>query len=299
MTKIISIIVTFNPDLTCFCKQLDSITSQVAGVIVIDNGSANYDQLRQIFSMGNYSNLTFIHNDENIGLAEAQNIGIGIALSREATHVAIFDQDSVPELNFFDNLLTAESKLINSGILFSSIGPSTYDPVSMADCSITQYVGPFIKRVHPNGDVPVEATFIIASGSLTRAEVFKQVGLMRGELFIDYIDVEWCFRARSKGLRCFVFPLARMSHQIGDKRVNFFWRTISAHSPLRRYYLLRNSFYITRLKYIPFSYKLREVVLNTVRVLFFLYVSQDRKKYLKYVLLALRDGFSGSYGKLK
>lgn len=298
MLKIFSVIVTYNPELVDLKQQIKLISDQKSEIIVVDNNSTNLNLLSEMCASFGSTRLTLIRNSENIGLAKAQNIGINLALQNNASHVILFDQDSIPDDNFFSKLLTDEAYLISNGIKFSAIGPVTYDPVSMEPYPITRYVGPFIRRIYPSSEKPVEATFIIASGCLIRADILRRIGGMRDELFIDYIDVEWCLRANGEGLPCFVSPNARMSHRVGDKRVRFLWRTIAAHSPLRRYYLLRNSFYISRLSYIPLSYKLREVALNSARVIFFFFISDDKKKYIKYMSLALRDGWSGNYGKL-
>ncbi|HGO4357789.1 TPA: glycosyltransferase family 2 protein, partial [Klebsiella pneumoniae] len=69
-------------------------------------------------------------------------------------------------------------------------GPKFYDKDSGYEYPATVYKGPFIKKI-PVVDEPVEATFVIASGSLMRTEVLKDVGLMLDDFFIDFVDVEW------------------------------------------------------------------------------------------------------------
>lgn len=299
MSRIVAVIVTYNPDILDFRMQLDVLLTQGVGIVVIDNKSENHSALLQTSLEGPYQGVRFISNPENVGLAKAQNMGLAVAAEMAATHMVLFDQDSIPDSGFFEKLLADENYLVQEGIHFSAIGPSTYDPDSMEAYPITKYFGPFIRRIQASGMRPIEATFIIASGCLIRAEVLQKIGGMKDDLFIDYIDVEWCLRAKSQGMLPFVSPNARMSHKIGDKRVRFIWRTISAHSPLRRYYLLRNSMYIFRLNYIPLSYKLRELVLNAARVMVFYFISEDKPRYFKFMSLAVRDGWARRYGKGK
>jgi rhamnosyltransferase len=299
MPKIVAVVVTYNPDISDFREQLLVIVAQGVSVVVVDNNSSNYSVLAATVEQADYKNVVLIAHPDNVGLAKAQNIGLQTAVEMGATHMVLFDQDSIPDSGFFDKLLADESYLIREGVSFSAVGPSTYDPESMVAYPITKYFGPFIRLIQAVGTRPIEATFIIASGCLIRAEILKSVGGMKDDLFIDYIDVEWCLRAKSQGLKCFVSPNAKMSHKVGDKRVQFIWRTISAHSPLRRYYLLRNSMYISRLNYIPLSYKLREVALNAARVMVFYFISEDKPRYFKFMSLALRDGWAKRYGKGK
>ena len=79
----------------------------------------------------------------------------------------------------------------------------------------------------------------------------------------------------SKGFVLFATSSSRMSHLIGDARIRFFGRTISKHSPLRRYYLTRNSFKIVSLSHIPIAYKIREFFLILARIFAFYLVSSS------------------------
>ena len=82
---------------------------------------------------------------------------------------------------------------------------------------------------------------------LVPVSTLKDIGLMKEELFIDYVDIEWCLRAASKKFNFYAIPSATMSHAIGDERKSVLGREISIHSPfLRRYYLARNSIYMLR-----------------------------------------------------
>ena len=122
---------------------------------------------------------------------------------------------------------------------------------------------------------------------------------MNEELFVDYIDIEWSYRARSKGYKLFAVPVAVMNHTIGDNRYNFLGRMISIHSPLRRYYLSRNSVFMLRCSYISFGYKLRELVLNFVRVFVYAMISKNKLKYFRYSFVGLLDGIRGKFGQCR
>lgn len=298
MQTIVAVVVTYNPSVVEIKEQLEAIISEGISVVVIDNASTNIDELATQLLGFDSAFLTIHRNTENLGLAAGQNLGIVEARRRHASHVMFFDQDSVPQPGFSQALLSTEDELTRRGEKFSAIGPATYDPATSDYYPITRYIGPFIRRHYPKGNTLVEATFLISSGSLIRMQVLDEVGTMRSELFIDYIDVEWCLRARKFGYRCFVASSARMSHRIGDARIRIFGRTISAHSPLRRYYLIRNSFLMLRLEFVPVSYKLREIILNLLRVSIFFYLSKDRMNYVRLMRRAVADGVAGRYGSI-
>ena len=89
-----------------------------------------------------------------------------------------------------------------------------------------------------------EVESVITSGSLIPLEAHAKVGAFREEFFIDYVDSDYCFRARAKGLRVIKTRQALMSHAIGAASEHgLLWmnKWTSNHSPDRRYYGARNN----------------------------------------------------------
>jgi rhamnosyltransferase len=295
-----AVIVTYNPDLVIFSRQLQSIKSQVNNVVVIDNCSNNIAELKVIineFIELNSLKINLICNLSNIGLGKAQNIGINFAKEDvNSTHILLFDQDSILDEGFVMGLIDSENKLLEQGIKLAAIGPVYYNEITNETYPITKYRGPFIDRIKP-GSEPVEATFLIASGCLIPINIIDVVGYMNEDLFIDYIDVEWSFRAQSFGYKVYASPNSKMKHTIGDNRTSIFGRSISIHSPLRRYYLYRNSIYMVKNPKILIGYKIREITFNLLRFVVFLVLSKESIKYFKYSISGFIDGFKGVKGK--
>lgn len=289
-----AIVILFNPELEIVLAQYNSLINEVDEVIYVDNGSKNYGNIHNVLVEKFRVELPqyFISNDKNQGLGYAQNQGIKLAFEHNTDFVLILDHDSVVCQNFINNLLVGYSSLINVG----AVGPVYFNEETGEEYPITKYIGPFIKRIIPT-DYPVEASMLISSGCLIPMSILKDVGLMNEDLFVDYIDVDWSYRARSKGYRLYAIPSAKMNHKIGDKRINVFGRMISQHSPLRRYYLSRNSIYMLKQPYISIGYKLRESVFNIVRIIIYAMISSERFKYLKYSFRGLKDGIQGKFGE--
>jgi rhamnosyltransferase len=208
----------------------------------------------------------------------------------------LLDQDSVLKKDFVKNLLKARKQLASNNINVGALGPVYYNEVTNETYPITKFWGPFIKRFAPTIE-PAEASFLIASGCLIDVKVLKDVGLMNEDLFIDFIDVDWSFRAQVKKYKLFVVPDAVMMHTIGESRMNVGGRSIAVHSPLRRYYLFRNSVFMVKNKNMPWGYKLREIVFNTFRIIVYVSMSNDRVRYLKYSLSGLKDGINNIGGE--
>ena len=81
---------------------------------------------------------------------------------------------------------------------------------------------------------------------MVRREVVEAIGLPRSDFFMDFVDYEYCLRARSLGYKIAVVTRAKLFHEIGEARtVRFlgrrsFW---SDHRPFREYYMSRNLVY--------------------------------------------------------
>ena len=281
-----SVTVTYNPDIECLKKQLQSLANQVDFCTVVDNGSSNIDEIEAMLT---YLHFDLVKLDKNYGLAYAQNYGIKLAIEKGALYLLLLDQDSILDNGFVNSLKSIYLKY-NVGIL----GASFYDPHKNNVYPGTSYKGPFISRDKINEITDV--TFVIASGSFFSKEAFQKIGCLKNELFVDYIDVEWSLRAKYLGYRVAMTNKATMSHTIGDARINILGRTISQHSALRRYYLVRNSFYMLRLKYVPGGYKLRELFLNVLRSAIALVLNKNKKDTAKKIMQGIADGVRGKYG---
>lgn len=296
-SKIASIIVTYNPNIDALKKQIERLLAQVQLIIIVDNGSDNSSKLTsELLNYKIQNKIIAFENGDNKGLGFAQNKGIEIAITEKATHVLLLDDDSLIEENFISNLLSDYEELLNTGIKVGAIGPTYYNEETGEQYPITKYVGPFIDRKLPK-EKPVEASFLIASGCLIPTSVLVEVGFMNEDFFIDYIDVEWSFRAISKGYKLFATPKAQMNHIIGERRASVLGRKISLHSPLRKYYLFRNSIFMIKCSYISTGYKIREIIFNFLRFIVYLALSNEKKKYVKYTFRGYLDGLLNIKGR--
>lgn len=299
--KVVTIIVTYNPIISKLIEVLHAhICTDVTRIVIIDNASLNYSDIEQAVKSFGLTNIELVRLPENSGIAAAQNIGIRRAIEVGCSHVMLFDQDSLTSPETVNALLTDEAKLIAAGVRVGAIGPSFRDPRSGSLYPQIKIKGPMLKKLWLKSDTePVEVSFIIASGSLIRIDVLKHVGTMNEEFFIDSVDVEWCLRAIAQGYRIFVSTKAIMSHTIGDHRERSLGREISIHSPLRRYYIARNSILLARLPWVPLGFKIREVFCVLTRVPVFLLAVNFNWNYIKYITKGILHGLLGRSGQYK
>lgn len=294
-----AVIVTYNPDIKVLCSLISNITASVKTIVLSDNGSKNISEIKAI-AIG-VANVIIIELGDNLGIGFAQNRGIeAVFADKNIEGVLLFDHDSHPSPNMVNELGNAYDKITKEGFKIGALGPVYMDPRTENHYPISVFSGfRLIKKYPIPGDhTPISASFLIASGSLIPRTTFEKVGGMREDFFIDYIDIEWSFRATYNGLPSFAIPTAKMVHQVGDDRLKMFGREISIHSPLRRYYLARNSVFMVKTGYIDWRYKVREVFYSFSRVFIFLLFVNKRTTYLRYIIKGWGDGFKGKYGKI-
>lgn len=293
-----AIVVTYHPDLIALERLLVALQAQVEKILIVDNGSPPepLDWLRKQAG----KEKVLLPLEQNLGVATALNLAVRWAQGNGFTHVIFFDQDSLPETNMVTTLLSWEETAASSGARIAAVGPRYYDPRHSCPAPFIRFDG---WRIHKIGCTAKpqehEVSYLITSGSLMRLSVLEDVGLMDETLFIDYIDVEWGLRARSKGYRCVGLDSASMRHSLGDEVIT--WgrgrQSVSVRSPLRNYYLCRNALLIYRRGHIPLNWVLNDAWRLLLKFAFFTLITPPRLQNLKMMTLGLWHGLRGVGGK--
>ncbi|MBM6582623.1 glycosyltransferase family 2 protein [Microvirga sp. BT689] len=251
---ILAVVVTYNPDAALLVQALQSVTPQVQGIVVVDNGSANVSDVKQ---MAAGLECQFIDNKVNSGIATAQNRGILQAQESGFTHILLLDQDTVLSPGVVADLATNLATLEREYDRVATIGPAYYELNSQQQTRAYRADGLRLSRISLKGEKqPLASDFIIASGSLIPLTVLDEIGGFREDLFIDLVDVEWCFRARAAGYRSFLSPTARVDHRLGSGTVKLGPRQVAVHVPIRNYYWVRNALWLARQSYTPLAWRL-------------------------------------------
>ena len=294
-----AVIVTYNPSISDLKSLVDSIEESVKVVVIVDNGSNNFSEIKLLEQQ--YSLVETLPLNENKGIGCAQNRGMEFLFKDPAIDaVVLFDHDSHPSHDMINVLISDYQNLVLKGCKVAAVGPVFMDPRTNNLYPIPVFSGFRLKKVYAaKGDVnPVVTSFLIASGSLIPKKIIEEVGMMNEGFFIDYIDIEWSFRVNDKGYALYTCPAAKMNHQIGDQRMKILGREISVHSPIRRYYLARNSVLMIKLKHVNWRYKVREFFYSVTRVVVFITSVDKKSAYLKYILKGWYDGINGKMGRL-
>jgi rhamnosyltransferase len=213
--QLAAILVAYQPS-PDFVTHVLALASQFDRVWVLDNDDlSTYEGYERL----GCSNVTHVRNGENIGLAAAQNAGVELAHGAGFNWVVLLDQDS--------ELPAAFSATANEAI-------NKFDADQQVAMFAPQYVDHGVRYKRSRCDYRA-IQFAIASGSLVRTSSYRLVGGMDSQLFIDYVDYDFCFKLTLRHFRLLGLP-ATIYHSVGNltKHRLIFWPIVTSNHPPRR-----------------------------------------------------------------
>ena len=264
------------------------------GFLVVDNGSPGIEGIgASIRAHKNCEGL--IELGENQGLGRALNIGMQWALDNGREFVLLFDQDSFPSENFVSSMVGAYREAArHSGRGVAAVGPRILNLQSKRRLPF-RMLSRVVKRndqAFAGSKIHYATDFLIISGSLIALKHIGDIGIMKESYFIDNLDLEWCFRAKSKGFDLVGTDAAMLYHIIGEQVASPMVRAglVSYHDPARTYYSSRNRTHLRRMEYAPLVWKIRDRVRFTLKTCWLLLTSPRRKEYWYNIRAGVRDG---------
>lgn len=295
--RIVAVAVTHRPVPELFGRCMGACRPQVDELLIVDNGSsaAAVEALRaQAQALG----CVLLPLDTNLGIAAAQNRGIAWARERGASHVLLLDQDSVPAPDMVARLLQALEGATRAGQRVAAVGPRLVDRRSRVSTPFVRIGVAGVRRLACGGGPGQthETDFLVASGALIPLPVLDAVGLMEEGLFIDNVDLEWCFRARARGYALLGVCDAVLEHSVGDQVVHVAGRALYRHGPLRQYYIMRNRIALYRRPYSPWGWVVQDFLRMGVKLVLFGLVFAPRRENLRMMARGLIDGLRGRSG---
>ena len=302
--RVIAVVVAYRPESALFSRLLAALDTEAAATVIVDNAQGEgleevrwRDRLERIDMKG------------NAGVGAAQNAGIRRAIDMGATHILVLDHDSVPVAGMTALLLAASQRLEGQGRPVAAVG-ADYRDLRHADSSPFVVMGRWgFRRAAARADgEPVEVSFLISAGSLIGVDAIAAVGLMDEQLFIDYVDVEWCLRAVTKGRHCFGVPGARLEHRLGDdvlgwgqrgRPIRVQGRTFATRSPLRHYYMFRNACWLVLRGTLPLRWKLLETKRLAACFAAYALFASHRRRQVRAMTRGALDGIRGRMGPVQ
>jgi len=278
--KVLAIYVLYNPNIEILTSSLKATKRYVDTIWITDNSKTRHSIADK--------EIIYLHQPDNKGIAYAQNLGIRYALENDFDWIVFFDQDSIFDDVFLPNMFMAFASLLKYDANAYGIGPMAVN----RDSGVILNKKSFIKTIKNDGKLYLEVRELMCSGSIIRAQLFKEVGLMDEKLFIDGVDFEISWRAANKAnARFYIVKECMLQHQLGEGDKNFMGRNTHIPTPFRVYYQVRNSIILSKRKYVPFTWKCDELTKSLIKLFVFPLLLHPHIKYFKEILRGFKDGF--------
>ena len=264
MSNVAIIILHFNGEkdtIECLksIEQLSTNRYQLS-VIVVDNGSKEKFKVQS-------SKFKVIRNEENLGFAGGNNVGIRYALDNKADYILTLNNDTLVDKNLINQLLEVAESESKIGIVAPKIyfakgfefHKDRYKELEKG--KVLWYAGGImdwnnVLGVHRGVDeVDVgqyesayETDFASGCSMFVKREVVKQIGYLDDNYFLYYEEADFCERAKKRGYRIFYAPKAIVWHKNA--------RSVGGvGSELQDYYTTRNRL-LFGVKYAPYRAKI-------------------------------------------
>lgn len=206
-------------------------------VYIADNGSV--DGSLEILQAA-YPQAIYVENKENLGFAEGNNRAIVQAMANGADFLFLLNNDAT----IHPDTLALLSQEALKHPKAAALGPKIY----LYDRPTTIWYGGgewdaseasfFHRHAHiDEWECEKETTqitgYVCGCALFVRREAIEQVGLMDKRFFLNWEEIDWCFRFKKKGYLCLYVPEAKAWHKvsssfIGGKRgpmwLYFYWR---------------------------------------------------------------------------
>lgn len=287
-----AVVVTFNPEVGPLLKLLSQLNREI-DFLVVDNGSADASRLDSSIRVYQHC-LDYIRLPENEGLAAALNVGIERVRGQGYQFVFLFDQDSSTCDMYCQRMLAAyrEASQVAPRPV-AAVGPRIINPHTRRQTPFKLFNRVLLRtdRGFYGSKKNYRADFLVTSGTLLPVACLEDIGLMKASYFIDNVDLEWCFRARSRGYELVGTDQALLYHTIGERSDHPLVRrgVMAQHNPARSYYSSRNRVHLYRTDYAPLGWKIRDMVRFLLKSAWLVLMTPERRLYWQNISAGVRD----------
>lgn len=290
--KIAAVTVLYNPTKETF-QNIKGYIDEVEKVYAVDNSYDDHSEY--VFS----EKIEYLPNCDNLGIAAALNRGAEKAYADGYDWLLTMDQDS----RFENGVVTKMADFINE---VKNGNPPEEFPVTYEKLGL---VSPLhIIRSHFNEEAEGidSPAVVMTSGNLISLNAYKDIGGFKDWYFIDAVDFDYCLNLRDHGYEILRLKYLTLAHELGDGITkSFLGRKVTSfnHSPVRRYYIVRNRHYLYdeyKDKAVDFcNAEIRQTKKEAIKIIL---CEKDKINKLRHMYKGYRDykkGIKGRFGGLK
>ena len=286
--KVHAVIVLYNPEETTLRKTFFSLIKQVDKIYLINNTPLG----KGIFPFCFHGRSEVVSFGENKGVAYAQNVGIRKSLENGADYILLSDQDTVYPDGYVKKILECftDDKI-------AAVGPVFVDVYSGRRRFFITTDGKHFKKIEVSSGKQLVLQ-LISSGTIIKSSVIKTIGYMREDLFIDWVDLEWSWRAVSKGYKLLGNSNVFIYHCLGKGIKKFWGREIFLEDPFRYYYIIRNSVFLaTKTDLLNRNLRMWLLLKSLGKIFVYSMLSDEHLAAFKNSIIGLYHGVIGKLGK--
>ncbi len=202
-------------------------------VVVVDNASSD-DSVQQASEERGNKKITILQQQENLGFAKANNIGIAYIQNHggQDDHILLLNPDIKVYAGAIKNMLDIFGKNPNAGIvgpkLLETNGDVQSSVRSFPTLSIFMLLFLKLHRLFANSEIwkrYIMAGFdyekeqvvnqVMGAAFLVRNTLLKEVGLLDEAFWIWFEEVDYCKRAHNAGWEVIYTPVSEITHYKG------------------------------------------------------------------------------------
>ncbi|MGY2876275.1 rhamnosyltransferase [Marmoricola sp. URHA0025 HA25] len=281
------VFVLYNPTEE-FLENLATARAQSDRLVAVDNtpepSTRLHERLRD-------DGVRVIANRNTAGLAGAFNRGAEALFDDGADAVVLLDQDSKIDDGFLGAMIGVCEQVPDDAFI---LGPKIHE--TTMDVTMTVPAPDDGPERDISGETTglFEARMVISSGSVITAPAWHRLGPFREDYFIEFLDAEYCLRARQRGVPVYVTAAATLRQTWANTRRHGAVHTSHADAS-RRYYMVRNAMDASRRYDVPRRRVLQLAAREAVAV-----IALERDKLLKLaaIVAGVADGARGRLGEL-
>lgn len=186
-------------------------------VIVVDNGSTD-DTLKKLRKL---KEITLIQNNQNLGFAKANNIGIKAS---KGEYIFLLNSDTEIIAPTFEQLIVFSKEHADAGIVAPRLlntDKSTQSSIFRLPTvtrAIRQYwLGQkgILDKYSLDGDHEHTVESVVGAAFLITPKARKLVGILDEKYFMYFEDLDYCRRVQEKGLLIYYLPSITVVHVHG------------------------------------------------------------------------------------
>lgn len=259
-----AVVVLYNPTKEEI-ENINTYINQVSFMVIMDNSDNDNSLLVQKL-LFNYPHYKYYSQQKNLGLCNALNIGVQILKEQGCDWALLFDADS----KLGSDVLAVYKEAIRK---FGKEPIALFSPVHMFDRS----------KNHPYKGYK-ELDWTMTSGCLFDIEIFiKQNGFF-DELFVDGLDMDYCFKSNENGYKVIECGAAVIKHNPAETKSLFGFK-YGVASPFRYYMQARQLIWCWK------RYKRNKVfeiyLYKWFKVVF---IFPNKREYIQEMMKGTRDG---------